>query len=188
MAVEILERRFTYTDYKELDVDDNLLYELLEGELVKKSAPSPQHQRVLRNTYDIVGPYVKAKKLGEVFFAPIDVFLDDESVPVPDLVFVSSAKASLVTADGIMGAPDLVVEIISPSSIRRDRFQKFRLYKQFAVTEYWLIDPANQSIEIHHYNVTEKDYDLFSFGVSKGEVRSKVLPELVIAVEQIFGE
>jgi Uma2 family endonuclease len=188
MSVEILERRFTYTDYKELDVDDDFHYELLEGEFVKKQSASIAHQRTLRKLVDIVNAHVTQKKLGEVFFAPIDVFLDDESVLVPDLVFVSSAKASLVTGDGIMGVPDLMVEIISPSSIRRDRFQKFRLYKQFAVTEYWLIDPANQSIEIHHYDATEKDYDLFSFGVSKGEVRSKVLPELTITIEQIFGE
>lgn len=142
----------------------------------------------MRTVNDIVWSHVKTQKLGEVFFAPIDVFLDDESVPVPDLVFVSNANKHLITNDGIMGAPDLVVEIISPSSIKRDRVQKLKLYKRFSIGEYWLIDPANESIEIYHYDAKEKDYDLFSFGVGSGAVNSKTLPDLVVAVEQIFGE
>ena len=183
---EVLEKRYTYADYRDLDVDDNFLYELLDGELVKKSAPSPNHQRVLRNVNDLMWSYVKKHKLGEIFFSPIDVFLDDENVPQPDLVFVAEAQKTRITNDGIMGAPNLVVEVISPSSINRDRFDKLKLYKRYAVAEYWIIDPANQSVEVYAYVAAEKDYDLHAFAVLTGEVTSKQIAGLTLNVTAIF--
>ncbi|MBC7893593.1 MAG: Uma2 family endonuclease [Sphingobacteriaceae bacterium] len=184
-ATELLEKLVTYAEYKVMDVDDTYFYELLDGELVQKSAPSPNHQRVLRELFLLVHAHVQEKKAGEVFFAPVDVFLNEYNAPQPDLVFVSKARESLITNDGIMGAPDLVVEIISSSSLRRGRFDKMRIFKRFALPEVWLIDPANRSVEV--YTLVETEYDLFAFAAETGEVTSKALPELKVNVMGLFG-
>jgi len=181
---DILEKKFTYQDYKNLDVEDNFWYELLNGELVKKSSPSPLHQRVSRNLLVALNTFIVGKKLGEVFYSPIDVFLDDYNVPQPDLVFVSDARKEIISDDGILGIPDMVIEIISPSSFKRDRVDKMKLYKKHQIPEFWLIDPNNTSVEI--YTFQENDYDVFSLAVQSGTVQSKVLPEFTLEVSTLF--
>lgn len=96
--------------------------------------------------------HAEANKLGEVFFSPIDVFLNEYNAPRPDLVFVSAAKQHLITNDGIMGVPDLVIEIVSPSSVWRDRYQKRDIYERFGILEYWIAEWKTQSIEVHSLN------------------------------------
>lgn len=178
-------RLVTYAEYKNFESDDNFQYELLNGELVRKSAPSPQHQMVLRNINRQVDAYVSEKKLGEVLFAPIDVFLDEHNAPQPDMVFVSNAKLSLITDDGIMGAPDLVVEIVSPTSIIRDRVDKMRLYTKYQIPEYWIIDPNNRSVEIYAYT-PEEGYVSHSFATSAGAVTSNILAGFELNLENVF--
>lgn len=139
---------------------------------------------MLSELNDTIKGHVRANDLGTVLFAPVDVFLNEYNAPQPDLVFVAKVREALITDDGIMGAPDLVAEIISPSSVRRDRYDKMRIFKRFALPEVWLIDPANRSVEVHVLTGTE--YDLFSFAVEAGEVRSKALPELKVDVAALF--
>lgn len=187
-------QRLTYREFREMEFDDNdtFRYELLDGELMKKQAPTPWHQRLSGNLYTVIRQHITEKKLGEVFYSPIDVFLNDYNAPQPDLVFVSEAKKGLITNDGIMGTPDLVVEIISPSSVKRDRFQKRAIYERFAVPEYWIADPQNQEIEV--YTLSEGSrYELFCIAtvqdLARGEgfmLTSTVLPELKIDVRQLF--
>ncbi|MDZ7933992.1 MAG: Uma2 family endonuclease [Emticicia sp.] len=140
-------KRTTYAEFRqmEFDEDDRYHYELINGEIVKKSAPSPQHQRLSRNLFRQLDNIILAKKMGEIFYAPIDVFLDEHCVPQPDLVFVSQDNIHRITKDGIECVPDLVVEIISPSSVIRDRVEKKNIYERFGVKEFWLIDPQNDS-------------------------------------------
>ena len=187
-------QRLTYREFREMEFGDNdtFQYELLDGEIVKKNAPTPWHQRLSRMLLLQLDNHVTEKKLGEVFYAPIDVFLNDYNAPQPDLVFVSEAKKGLITNDGIMGVPDLVIEIISPSSVKRDRFQKRTVYERFAVAEYWIADPQNQEIEVYTLSV-EGRYDLFCIAtvqdLARGEgfmLTSNVLPELKIDVRQLF--
>lgn len=187
-------QRLTYREFREMEFDDNdtFQYELLDGEIMKKSSPTPWHQRLSGNLYTVLRQYVTEKKLGEVFYAPIDVFLNDYNAPQPDLVFVSEAKKSLITNDGIMGVPDLVVEIISPSSVKRDRFQKRGIYERFAVPEYWIADPQNQEIEVYTLSAAGR-YELFCMAtvqdLARGEgfmLSSSVLPDLKIDVRTLF--
>jgi len=112
--------RLTYEDYCDLP-DDGLRYEILDGELEIRPSPNIDHQRVSRDLVRILQAHVEARGLGEVFDAPCDVLLAATTIVVPDLVFVSGARAALVTKRAIEGAPDLLVEILSPSSTRRDR-------------------------------------------------------------------
>ena len=187
-AVEI--QKLTVAKFHQLEFPDNdtHLYELLDGELVKKKAPSPRHQLILAELYDQVKAFVRQQpQPGKVLFAPVDVFLDDSNAPQPDLVYLSPDKVSLVTSDGVMGAPNLVVEVISPSSIYRDRVTKKALYERFGVPEYWLVDPADNFIEI--YTLTDGYYKLLSAAsVEEGQLSSGVLPGLVIDLNALFRQ
>ena len=192
-------QRLTYREFREMEFDDNdtFQYELLDGEIMKKQwsgipAPTPWHQRLSGNLYTELRQHVTEKKLGEVFYAPIDVFLNEYNAPQPDLVFVSEAKKNLVTNDGIMGTPDLVVEIISPSSVKRDRLQKRGIYERFAVPEYWIADPQNQEIEVYTLLAAGR-YELFCMAtvqdLARGEgfmLTSSVLPDLKIDIRALF--
>jgi Uma2 family endonuclease len=109
-----------------------------------------------------------------VFFAPVDVVLDEKNVVQPDLIFVSNANSGILERRGIEGVPDLVVEIISPTSLRRDRYDKRELYARFGVKEFWLADVANRSIEI--LSLQQGGYQLLSCATNEGKIRSAVLP------------
>ncbi len=87
-----------------------------------------------------MGNFISEKQLGRLLCAPVNVYLDDYNVPQPDVLFISSERQTIINADGIFGAPDLVVEIISPTSAARDRVEKLKLYERFGVKEYWLIE------------------------------------------------
>lgn len=136
----------TYQDY--LNTSDDIRYELIEGELVvMEPAPTTSHQRILVNLTLLLAPFVRDNGLGEVLIASTDVYLSDTNVLQPDLLFVSAARASIITERDVHGAPDLVVEIASPSTRRRDRGIKMDLYARHGVTEYWLVDPATAIVE-----------------------------------------
>lgn len=170
----------------EFDDNDPYIYELINGILMKKSAPQPRHQRISGNINDLMRQFVKKNALGEVFYAPIDVFLDDENVPQPDLVFVSNARASIVEdREGILGVPDLIVEIISPSSMRLDRVVKKELYEAFAVPEYWLIDPKNDAIEVFSFQNGRYKSVAFANDLSE-KIASTVLAGFEVALSDIF--
>jgi Uma2 family endonuclease len=184
VALEL--KQVTYQEFRQMDFDenDNFLYELLDGEIVKKSAPSPQHQRLVRNTFLALNKIV-SNTIGEILFSPIDVFLDEYCVPQPDLVFVSVKNAHFITKDGIIGVPDLIIEVISPSSVIRDRIEKKNIYERFSVKEYWLIDAQNEEIEI--YTIENGRYELLSAATQfEGELKSKVFIDLVINLKEIF--
>ncbi|GAA4417490.1 hypothetical protein GCM10023187_49940 [Nibrella viscosa] len=120
-----------------------------------------------------------------MFFAPVDVFLDDTSSPQPDLVFVGKANEVIVTDNGIEGVSQLVVEIISPTSVVRDRVTKKELYERFGVKECWIVDPSDQEIEI--YTLENERYELLSAAsVLEGELKSNVLDSVVLDVKTLF--
>ena len=142
--------KHTYADY--LETSDDERYELLHGELVMAPAPLIDHQYVLINLIIAIGAFVKKHNLGEVYSAPIDVVLSDLNVVQPDLLFISNERAHIITPDNIQGAPDLVVEILSPSTAERDRSVKFELYAEHGVHEYWIVDPDARTITVFLLN------------------------------------
>ena len=171
-VVENPDKVWTYEDY--LTLDDGVYFEIINGKALMSPAPELFHQRWARKIFLAVERHVEAGKLGEVFFAPVDVILDEHNVVQPDLIFIANANAGLLERRGIMGAPDLVVEIISPTSLRRDRYDKRELYARFGVKEFWLADVANQSIEV--LLLKSGSYQLFSCATGTGKIRSEVLP------------
>lgn len=171
-VLDNLDKVWTYEDY--LALDDEVAFEIINGKALMSPAPELFHQRWAGKLYLAVQRHVEARKLGEVFFAPVDVVLDEKNIVQPDLVFVSTANAGLLERRGIMGAPDLVVEIISPTSLRRDRYDKRELYARCGVKEFWLADVANRSIEV--LSLQTNTYQLLCCATDEGKIRSEILP------------
>ena len=144
MTTQTAKVKHTYEDYKR--TPDDLRYELLDGELILSPSPRTAHQRTSKRILKPLDDFVEQNKLGEVFHAPYDVVLDDFNVVQPDILFVSSERASIITEDNIQGAPDLIIEILSPSTARRDRTQKRDLYARREVKEYWQADTDAKSV------------------------------------------
>ena len=148
MAPTVTEKKkYTYEDY--LKTPDDERYELIEGELLMTPSPIPKHQRISRELEFEIIKFVKANDLGEVFYAPCDVYLDNENVVQPDILFISKERLNIIGEKNIQGAPDLAIEIISESTAYRDLVQKKKLYAKFGVKEYWIVIPGEESIEIY---------------------------------------
>lgn len=180
-------RKMTVAEFRDLELDDDdlHLYELIDGELVKKSAPAPKHQEVLSELYDQVKAHVKSQRLGKVYFAPVDVTFDGYNSVQPDLLFIPNDRLGIVTREGIEGAPALVVEIISPTSAIRDRNVKKKLYERHGVNEYWLVDAPNETVEI--FTLENGRYELFSAAsAAEGTLHSKTLAGLTLDVKALF--
>jgi Uma2 family endonuclease len=175
----------TYHDLCELEAEEGYFYELLEGIIVKRASPLPEHQRIVRRLLVALDRYCAEHSAGEVFSAPLDVVLDEYNVPQPDIFFIAAERNNIVRREGIFGAPDMVVEILSPSSIRRDRVQKMKLYHRFGVREFWLVDPNNTSVEV--YVFTESGYELAEFAAENGVVQSSVLSGFQVDVAILFA-
>ncbi|MXZ71229.1 MAG: Uma2 family endonuclease [Acidobacteria bacterium] len=140
--------KFTYEDYRTAPPDKR--YELLDGDLLLTPAPSIKHQRVQVRLGRRLAQFIEKRALGEFFFAPCDVVLSDTDVVQPDLLFVSRERDHLLrNGENVRGAPDLVVEILSPATADRDRGYKRTLYAAHGVTECWLIDPDAETVEVH---------------------------------------
>jgi Uma2 family endonuclease len=182
-------RKMTVAEFTQLDIDDHdtHLYELIDGEPVKRNAPAPRHQRVLRKLVRLVDDYVRQHDAGEVFFSPIDVFLDEFNAPQPDLVFVGKDQRAIVTGNGIEGVPLLVVEVVSPTSAYRDRVTKKSLYERCGVAEYWLVDPLDDLIEI--FGLTNGRYELLGAATpDEGNLTSAVLPGIPLNARALLTD
>jgi Uma2 family endonuclease len=140
--------RLTYADL-ELLPDDGLRHEIIDGEPYVTASPVTRHQRISARLLVAFQSYLDAHPLGELFHAPFDVVMSFHDVVVPDLIYVSHSRAHLVTAKNLQGAPDLVIEILSPSTRPRDEHLKRDLYERAGVEEYWLVDPDRNTLTIY---------------------------------------
>ncbi|MCL6478032.1 MAG: Uma2 family endonuclease [Peptococcaceae bacterium] len=176
-------RGMTYEDY--LKIDDGQRYELIEGELVLTPSPGFMHQHLTVVIERILWEHVKKRGLGLVLTAPFDIIPAENVVLQPDVMYISRERYSLITENCMKGAPDLVVEILSPSSGRRDRLQKSRLYLRFGVKEYWVTDPAVQTLEI--FSAQGENWLLAGSYGPEDTVTSPLLPGLTAPGEEIFS-
>ncbi len=138
--------RLTYDDY--LKIPDEKRYELIEGELYMVPAPDFNHQIVSRNIEFLLWDFVKKNGLGIVVHAPVDVVLTSEDVLQPDILFISNERRHIITKKNVNGAPDLIIEILSPATQERDKIVKRSLYARHGVREYWIVDPAGKKVEV----------------------------------------
>jgi Uma2 family endonuclease len=178
--------QWTYEDYLRLP-DDGRRYEVLRGVLYVTAAPNPVHQFALRNLVRRLSVFLEAHPLGEFFLSPTDVILPHGlTAPVqPDLFFVLGGEwKGTITSQFMEGAPDLILEVLSPSTRRYDRKTKLEIYAEAGVREYWLVDPLARRIEV--LVLRDGAYVLLgSFGPGE-RLRSEILPGFEPALGAIF--
>ncbi|MDP9367082.1 MAG: Uma2 family endonuclease [Chloroflexota bacterium] len=137
----------TYDDLARMP-DDGNRYEIIAGVLCVSPSPTEVHQAISFRLTLLVGNFVTAERLGKVYAAPFDVRLSEQDVVQPDLIFVSRSRLSIISPTCIEGAPDLLVEILSPSTRDRDRTRKARRYAMSGVPQYWLVDPDARTVTV----------------------------------------
>lgn len=174
----------TYEDYCALP-DDGKRYEIMEGEVYVTPSPGRRHQRFAGNLFVVLKQFAEGRGLGEVYAAPFDVILEETSVVVPDLLFVTRERVEIVTDRGIRGAPDLIVEILSPGTARRDRVEKAKLYARHGVGHYWLADPEARTLEV--YELTDGQYRRSAGLADDDSFSPSLFPGLTIPLSSLWG-
>ncbi len=177
-------RRLTYDDLAAVVTErDGDRLELIDGVLYVTPAPRPVHQLVLENLYSLLERHVRAAGLGRVMTAPVDVRLSSFDVVQPDLLVIRRERLSMVGDIAIDGAPDLVVEILSPGTRDRDLGVKRELYARSGVREYWLVDPAARTIVL--LTLRDGRYEAITPGAA-GTFHSALLPGLAVDPDAVF--
>src|SRR4030067_3847920 len=138
--------KFNYQDYLQLPEDKR--YEIIDGDLFMVPSPNEAHQRFLVTLTNIMVNYVRKNKLGSIYCAPFDVLFSEEDIVQPDIIFISNKNKNIITKNNIQGAPDLLIEILSPGTSKRDLGIKKKLYAKSGVREYWIVDPAEETVEV----------------------------------------
>ncbi|HSI15962.1 MAG TPA: Uma2 family endonuclease [Chthoniobacter sp.] len=177
-------KHWTFADLAQFDESER--YEIYDGRLISMATgPDFHHQEISGNLHLLLSGFVRPRQLGKLVYAPADVVLSEDNVVQPDLLFVAKENIGIIQKQ-VHGTPDLVVEILSTSTLRHDRQNKLELYARFGVKEYWIVDPANRSLEI--LVLEGKRFTVHSIAAETGLAESKVLSGLSIDVAQIFGE
>lgn len=178
-----MEPRYTYADYARLP--EGAPYQLIDGYLVKHPSPTPYHQRLSGRLEGRLREFIRERYLGETFHAPLDVYLSEDQTFQPDIIFISNNRHELVGSKKIEGAPDMVVEILSPSTARYDLHEKKRAYESAGVLEYWIIDPRWSRVEI--YGVGERGFTMLEQATATGTVHSAILPGFRVDLAELFA-
>ena len=176
-------RPLTAHDYREMP-DGPPYFQLIEGEIYMSPSPNWFHQEILTNLAEIFLHYLRKKRIGKIYFAPLDTFLTDLNVYQPDVVFVSNRRKSILKEDGVDGAPDFVVEILSPRTAKYDRGAKRDIYARTGVGEFWIIDPELKSIQVFRFEESA-DVPVATYGL-KQKFTTPVFPGLNISVAEVF--
>jgi Uma2 family endonuclease len=166
--------------------DDGNRYELIEGELYVSTAPDLIHQRTLGKLFRAFTHYLDDHSIGEILFGP-GVILSDYDGVIPDLVYLSNERRDEIAGGArILGAPNLVIEIVSPGmqNAERDRKLKLKLYRKYGVEEYWIVDPRERAIEV--YRTEDETLKLFTTFVSDEVMTTPLLPGFTCAVKELF--
>jgi Uma2 family endonuclease len=177
------ERRWTFAEMVAELPESNLPTELWDGELVMAPAPSFYHQEIVGQLYKLLDAWVSRRRLGKVAIAPIDMVLTERNSTQPDVMFIAKERLNIIQTR-LMGPADLVAEVISTGSRRRDRIDKRDLYEQHGVKEFWLIDPEAQTVEV--FALTAGQYRLLGRWRPGETARSKLLKGFTASVSGLF--
>lgn len=173
----------TYKEY--LEIDEETYSQLIEGEFIMSPAPTVIHQwtlRLLFKTFDKLLPMDEC----EIFFSPIDVILSESNVYQPDLIVIKNENKEIIKPKAIYGAPNLVVEILSPATAKLDRGKKMEVYSKSGVKEYWIMDTGNRIIEIYHNE--NKSMRLIQLADENDITESVEFPEIKIEMKAFWKE
>ncbi len=173
---------YTYDDYAKLP--EGAPYQLIGGQLIMTPSPMPYHQEVLRKLGFKILVFLEKKDLGHLYYAPLDVYFTDSNVYQPDIIFIQKEREEIIGDTKIEGAPDMVIEILSPSTAYYDLRNKFRIYEQCVVAEYWIVDPGLKRIEV--FENKEKKFEIYMEAEEKGSISSKILEGFTINLGEVF--
>jgi len=173
----------TYDDYLTLP-DDGKKHEIIDGELYMTAAPLTNHQRVSGRIEFELRKFVTENKLGEVFYAPLDVVLSMTDIVQPDILFVSKDRSHIITKKNIIAAPDLIIEILSETTETLDRVTKKNLYERYGVKEYWIVDPSARTVE--QYVLENKSYRNVGTFKEHDVVEVKTIGGLSVKLSEVF--
>ena len=165
----IQKKRYTIKDYQLLD--EGSPYQLINGELIMSPSPTTPHQERSVDIIYQIRHFLKTNPIGKVYIAPTDVYFEEYNAYKPDILYISNEKKEIIKDDGIHGAPDMIIEILSRSTGYYDSNSKKKIYERYGVKEYWLIDPADD--EVIGYELVKGKYKEFYRGT--GKFTSKVL-------------
>ena len=174
----------TYGDLLNTPQNDGNRYEILGGDLFVTASPSKRHAWICARPSRWMGTYVEKRKLGEVFATPVDVQLTMHDVVVPDILFLSQERLHLFDDQKIVGAPDLIVEVLSPSTRSRDLTAKLHLYAQTGVQEYWIVDQVSAAVTIY-WRMPIGSYELLPSEQNK--VKSRVIPGFELVSDELIA-
>jgi Uma2 family endonuclease len=175
---------FTYEDYLELP-DDGRRYEIVEGELFMSTAPTPNHQLIVGNLFAVLFNYLRAHPIGKVILAPVEVYFSETNIVQPDLVFVSNERTNIIKPAQIQGAPDLVIEVLSPGTEKRDRTVKMKTYAKFGVPEDWMAKEQSGVVEV--VSLQKAHFEQAGRYGKSQKLTSPLFPGLEIPVQDIFA-
>jgi Uma2 family endonuclease len=174
--------KYTHADLLQFP-DDGKRREIIDGELYVTPSPVSYHQKILLNLTMAFGNFLQTQPLGELRFAPLDVILSEHDIVEPDLLLVLNENLDILQ-DWVQGAPNLVIEILSPSTEARDRSIKLKAYARYGVGEYWIVDPNAQVIEV--YRRTADGFPLAMTFAKGMKVESPLLPGFSLSVAAAF--
>ncbi len=176
--------KLTVADY--MKTPDDVRYQLIDGELILAPSPTDKHQALSVRLTVALFQFVQQHHLGEIRVAPLDVILAEHEVFQPDILFVSNDRREIITPANIQGAPDLVVEILSPSTRRNDRGHKLDVYSRYGVWEYWIVDPDAGLVEV--LAAGDSGLALAATFSLEDVLVSPLLPGLAVELDQVFAE
>ena len=176
--------KLTVRCYMSIPEGDDKRYELIDGELILAPSPIPQHQIIAGNLFEILIGFVRAQGLGRVIISPMDVVLSDHDVFQPDVLFISRDRLHIVGERNIQGAPDLVIEILSPSTETRDRGIKLTQYLRYGVRECWIVDPQERTLEV--LQAGDTDFETVRVYPEGTTATSPILEGIQVEVDRLF--
>ena len=178
--------KLTYDDFL-LFPDDGQRHELIDGEHYVTPSPNIPHQRIIGQLYLLIATYLETHHVGEVFLSPLDVVFSQFDVVEPDLLFVSEAKRhDILTKQHVRGVPDLVVEVGSPSTRKRDETLKRRLYELQGVLEYWVVDPELEVVRVYRRSGDRYGRPAELSREAGDVLTTSLLPGLELALARVF--
>ena len=180
--------KLTYEDYVLLP-EDGKRHELIDGEHYVTPTPVRKHQAVVGNLHGLIWSYLQQHPIGRVFLAPFDVIFSDHDVVEPDLLYVSRERSKQIeTSPWVRGAPDLVVEVGSPGTRKRDETTKRHLYERFGVLEYWIIDPDLDAIKVFRRQGDRYQRVAELLLENADVLTTTLLPDLELPLAKIFED
>lgn len=178
------ETGWTVEEYYQLPEEENVRYELVDGRLELLSAPTTTHQRISHQLVRVMTDSCESSYI--IIHAPVEVILGEHETRQPDILMVHRSRAYIIEERAVAGPPDLVVEILSPGTAKRDRTMKLESYARFGVPEYWIVDAANMTVEQYVQQEQGQPYTLLHLFGREDTVFSERLPCVGFVVEDVL--